>query len=194
MYAETMTMQKTPTTRAEQAEQTRRLVLETAQRLFAEHGYDATSLQMIADAMGVRKANVYYYFHTKAEILEAAVAPTFEAMRRLMEEAEAIRGKRERTQRLVAGFAELMVASRALTALAGGDPALRRQKEFDAPATELRARAERLLFGDNPTPDERLAYHLLNTVPDFVAELSDLSDDELRETLTRTCLRLLRAR
>ncbi|MDX6204512.1 MAG: hypothetical protein QOF39_569 [Frankiales bacterium] len=194
MYAGTMTTEKTLITRAEQAERTRRLVLETAQRLFAEHGYDATSLQMIADAMGVRKANVYYYFHTKAEILEAAVAPTFDAMRRLLDEGEAIRGKRERTERLVAGFAELMVASRALTALAGSDPALRRQKEFDAPATELRARTERLLFGDNPTPDERLAYHLIDAVPDFVSQLGDLSDDELRDTLTRTCMRLLRPR
>jgi AcrR family transcriptional regulator len=194
MYAVTMTTEKTHVTRAEQAEQTRRLVLETAQRLFAEHGYDATSLQMIADAMGVRKANVYYYFHTKAEILEAAVAPTFDAMRRLLDEAEAIRGKRERTERLVAGFAELMVASRALTALTMSDPVLRRQKETDEAMLELRARGERVQFGDNPTPDERLAYHLINAVPDFVAELSDLSDDELRETLTRTCLRLLRPR
>jgi AcrR family transcriptional regulator len=58
-------------TRAEQAEQTRQAVLVTAQRLFAEHGFDATSLQLIADTMGVTKANVYYYFHTKIEILEA---------------------------------------------------------------------------------------------------------------------------
>jgi AcrR family transcriptional regulator len=194
MYAEPMTTEKTPITRAEQAERTRRLVLETAQRLFAEHGYDATSLQMIADAMGVRKANVYYYFHTKAEILEAAVAPTFDAMRQLLDEGEAIRGKRERTERLVAGFAELMVASRAITALTMSDPVLRRQKEVDAPVLELRARAERLLFGDDPTPDERLAYYLINAVPDFVAELAHLSDQELRDTLTRTCRRLLRVR
>ncbi|MDX6201381.1 MAG: hypothetical protein QOJ83_881 [Frankiales bacterium] len=194
MYAEPMTTEKTPITRAEQAERTRRLVLETAQRLFAEHGYDATSLQMIADAMGVRKANVYYYFHTKAEILEAAVAPTFDAMRQLLDEGEAIRGKRERTERLVAGFAELMVASRAITALTMSDPVLRRQKEVDAPVLELRARAERLLFGDDPTPDERLAYYLINAVPDFVAELAHLSDEELRDTLTRTCRRLLRVR
>ncbi|MDX6221300.1 MAG: hypothetical protein QOD91_354, partial [Frankiales bacterium] len=155
---------------------------------------DATSLQMIADAMGVRKANVYYYFHTKAEILEAAVAPTFDAMRQLLDEGEAIRGKRERTERLVAGFAELMVASRAITALTMSDPVLRRQKEVDAPVLELRARAERLLFGDDPTPDERLAYYLINAVPDFVAELAHLSDEELRDTLTRTCRRLLRVR
>jgi AcrR family transcriptional regulator len=44
--------------RAEQAERTRAAVLDTARRLFAERGFDATSLQLIADTMGVQKANV----------------------------------------------------------------------------------------------------------------------------------------
>ena len=39
-------------TRAVQAERTRQQILETAQRLFTELGYDATSLQMIADETG----------------------------------------------------------------------------------------------------------------------------------------------
>jgi AcrR family transcriptional regulator len=194
MYAGTMTAEKTHITRAEQAEQTRRLVLETAQRLFAEHGYDATSLQMIADEMGVRKANVYYYFHTKVEILEAAAAPSFAAVARLLDEAEGIRGKRERTERIVAGYVDLIVSNRTLTVLTANDPALRRQKATDTAALELRARAERLLFGDNPTPDERLAYYLVNSLPEFVAQVPHLSDDELRDTLTRTSLRLLRVR
>ena len=34
-------------TRAAQAERTRQQILETAQRLFADHGYDATSLLML---------------------------------------------------------------------------------------------------------------------------------------------------
>ena len=55
-------------TRAAQAERTRQQILETAQRLFAEHGYDATSLQMIADEMGLTKAAVYYHFPAKVDI------------------------------------------------------------------------------------------------------------------------------
>ena len=46
-------------------------MLDAARALFAERGFAATSLQDIADAMGVRKANVYYYFKTKAAILDA---------------------------------------------------------------------------------------------------------------------------
>jgi len=47
-------------TRALQAEQTRQQILETAERLLTEVGYEATSLQMIADEMGLTKAAVYY--------------------------------------------------------------------------------------------------------------------------------------
>ena len=51
------------------AAQTR--VLDAALVLIAEHGVSGTSLQMIADAMGVTKAAVYRQFRTKDEIVIA---------------------------------------------------------------------------------------------------------------------------
>ena len=51
------------------AAQTR--VLDAALKLIAEHGVSGTSLQMIADAMGVTKAAVYRQFKTKEEIVIA---------------------------------------------------------------------------------------------------------------------------
>jgi AcrR family transcriptional regulator len=41
--------------------------------LFSEHGVSGTSLQMIADAIGVTKAAVYHQFRTKEAIVVAAV-------------------------------------------------------------------------------------------------------------------------
>src|ERR1700751_4599818 len=79
-----------PSSRAVQAEQTRRQILETAQRLFAEHGYDATSLQMIADELGLTKAAVYYHFHAKSDILHAAMKPGIQRLRTLLDQAVAI--------------------------------------------------------------------------------------------------------
>ncbi len=70
-------------TRAVQAERTRQQILETAQRLFAELGYDATSLQMIADELGLTKAAVYYHFRAKNEILHAIMLPGIESASRL---------------------------------------------------------------------------------------------------------------
>ncbi|MCE7001426.1 TetR/AcrR family transcriptional regulator [Kibdelosporangium philippinense] len=86
---------------AEQAEQTRKSVLETARRLFTEHGFDATSLQQIADAMGVTKANVYYYFRTKIETLEALLDGSVTGLTAALDEAESIKGKNARREFLV---------------------------------------------------------------------------------------------
>lgn len=40
-----------------------------AARLFREHGYDATSMQDIADEMGILKGSVYHYVRTKEDLL-----------------------------------------------------------------------------------------------------------------------------
>lgn len=40
-------------------------ILATAERLFAEHGYDAVSISAIAEAAGVSKANVFHHFTSK---------------------------------------------------------------------------------------------------------------------------------
>src|SRR6202162_2699984 len=91
-------------TRAAQAERTRQQILETAQRLFTELGYDATSLQMIADEMGLTKAAVYYHFRAKRGILHAAMQPGIPRLEVLLEDAAAIRSRRARTEYLVNGF------------------------------------------------------------------------------------------
>ncbi len=46
-------------------------VLDAALTLIADHGVGGTSLQMIADAVGVTKAAVYHQFKTKEEIVIA---------------------------------------------------------------------------------------------------------------------------
>jgi TetR/AcrR family transcriptional regulator, cholesterol catabolism regulator len=47
----------------------RREVLETAARLICAQGYDATSIQAIADACGLTKAGLYHYIRSKEHLL-----------------------------------------------------------------------------------------------------------------------------
>jgi AcrR family transcriptional regulator len=51
----------------------RQLIVETAERLFAEHGYDATSTARIAHEAGVPSGLVFYHFATKLDLLLAIV-------------------------------------------------------------------------------------------------------------------------
>jgi AcrR family transcriptional regulator len=51
-------------------ETTKERIISVAIDLFARKGFDAVSLREIAEAAGIRKATLYYYFTTKDEILE----------------------------------------------------------------------------------------------------------------------------
>jgi AcrR family transcriptional regulator len=48
-------------------------ILQEATRLFAARGYDGTPLQSIADAVGVRKQSLLYYFPSKEELRHAVL-------------------------------------------------------------------------------------------------------------------------
>jgi len=51
----------------------RRLILDHAARLLRNGGYHQTTLREIAEAVGIRKASLYYHFASKEEIVEAVV-------------------------------------------------------------------------------------------------------------------------
>jgi len=178
-------------TRAVQAERTRQQILETAQRLFAELGYDATSLQMIADELGLTKAAVYYHFRAKSDILHEAMRPGIQRLGALLDEAAAIRGRRARIEHLVNGFTNFLVQNRHYAVMASTDPAITRDKLNDESMT-MRRRALTLLFGDNPTGAERLSFNAVFFIPQCLPDLVDLTDSELREALQTTMLRMLR--
>lgn len=52
-------------------EETVKLILDVATRLFTEKGYDATSLQDIINDTKLSKGAIYHHFASKEEILEA---------------------------------------------------------------------------------------------------------------------------
>ena len=63
-------------------------VLDAAVALFAEHGVHGTSLQMIADRVGVSKAAVYYQFHSKEDIALEVIRPSIEDIARFIRIAD----------------------------------------------------------------------------------------------------------
>jgi AcrR family transcriptional regulator len=57
-----------------EAEDTRRLVLDKAARLFRANGYASTSLRDIAAATGTKAGSLYYYFESKEALAEEVLA------------------------------------------------------------------------------------------------------------------------
>jgi TetR/AcrR family transcriptional regulator len=63
---------------------TKALLREAGEDLFAQHGFDGTTAEMIAERAGVNKALIHYHFRSKEglyeEILESIMAPLREPM------------------------------------------------------------------------------------------------------------------
>jgi AcrR family transcriptional regulator len=104
-----MTTAGTDERRTDTRDQIRAVALE----LFAEQGYEKTSLREIAARLGVTKAAVYYHYRTKEEILSSLLDEHLAGMDAIVEWAEALpagRGRRravlERYSELLAGMAE----------------------------------------------------------------------------------------
>jgi AcrR family transcriptional regulator len=52
------------------SDHTRTLIVDTALRLFAERGYDRTTMRAIAAEAGVSVGNAYYYFNSKEHLVQ----------------------------------------------------------------------------------------------------------------------------
>lgn len=63
-----------PTTRAQQREQTRARILAAARRLFADNGYDRTTIRAVAGEAGVNPGLVMHYFGSKEDLFAEAVS------------------------------------------------------------------------------------------------------------------------
>ena len=59
-------------------QQNERLILEAAEKVFAEAGFGGATMQLIADMAGLPKANLHYYFPTKEDLYRRVVQNIFE--------------------------------------------------------------------------------------------------------------------
>ena len=88
------------TTTAPRQDNRRPQLLDTAARLFRQHGYHATSMRDIASAVGMLPGSIYYHFASKDELL---VTVYREGVSRIAERLDAaVAGKKEPWQQLEA--------------------------------------------------------------------------------------------
>ena len=67
-----------PLRRADIRAQNESLILQAAEKVFAEAGFGGATMQLIADLAGLPKANLHYYFPIKEELYRRVVQDIFE--------------------------------------------------------------------------------------------------------------------
>jgi TetR/AcrR family transcriptional regulator len=67
-----------PLRRTEIRQQNETLILQAAEKVFAEAGFGGATMQLIADMAGLPKANLHYYFPTKEDLYRRVVQDIFE--------------------------------------------------------------------------------------------------------------------
>lgn len=88
----------------------REQILEAAAQLFVERGFGGTSMQHIAEALGVTRTAVYYYFKNKEEILRSLVEEISVAASRRMRSPSGDANAAGRLRTLVRDYALLILA------------------------------------------------------------------------------------
>ncbi|MFC7598278.1 TetR/AcrR family transcriptional regulator [Terrabacter sp. GCM10028922] len=164
----------------------RRRVIDAAVELFAEHGVSGTSLQMIADHLGVTKAAVYYQFHAKDDIVLAAIEPAVEDLAVFVSAAEKVDGPDEAALVALRGLVDVMISHRQVVAAIMRDPEVERIRAADEDLNSLIGRLMALLLGPAPDLRRRVAVSLVgagvaNTGIDPL--LADVDDETLRAQL-----------
>jgi AcrR family transcriptional regulator len=175
----------------------RERLLDVALELFALHGVSGTSLQMIADELGVTKAAVYFQFQTKEDIVLAVISPVLEDLARVAQAAESRRGPGARRDAVLTGLVDLIVAHRRIAAILRSDPAVGQVIRGHPEMQSLTERIGLLLLGPDPSPQTRVAAAMVGgglMMLGVDPMLADLDEDLLREEFLHLARRIMRLR
>jgi AcrR family transcriptional regulator len=177
------------------AAQTR--IIDAALALFAEHGIGGTSLQMIADAIGVTKAAVYHQYNTKDEIVVAVAEVVLIGLEAAVTAAEAERSRARSREVLVAGMIDLAVEQRHMAGILQQDPVMLRFLQEHEPFRRVIERVNHVLMGGASNPRATvLAAAVSGAIAGAVTHplVADLDDASLHLHLRRHLGRLLPSR
>jgi AcrR family transcriptional regulator len=89
---------------------TRDQIVQAADRLFYERGYDHTSFADIAGVVKISRGNFYYHFRTKDEILDAVISARLAGTRAMLDRWE-IDGESPKDR--IRSFINILIANRA---------------------------------------------------------------------------------
>jgi AcrR family transcriptional regulator len=183
--------------------------LRVAVRLFTERGYDATSMEDLARALGIGKSAIYHHVSSKEELLRLATGRALDGLFGVAAAVEGSPGRAiERLERLVRGSVEVLAAEQPFVTLllrVHGNTrtereALARRRQFDQFTASLvkQAVADGDLRPDiDPGVTARLLFGLVNSVSEWYRPVgwpgSGIADADLADAICKLAFDGLRA-
>lgn len=170
-------------------------LLAVAVKVFNDKGYDGTSMDVLADRLGLSKSSIYHHVSGKQELLELALNRALNALFAATVEDGATRGRAiERLEFLVRRSVDILVAELPYVTLllrvrgnsAVERKALVRRREFDEVVSGLVAEAmdEGDLRPDaDPTLVARLLFGTVNSIIEWYKPRLASSSAELGDAL-----------
>ena len=179
-------------------------LLEVAVEVFNERGYEATSMDSLAERLGVTKSAIYHHVPSKVELLRLALDRALDGLFAVLAEPAATDGPAiDRLEHVVRGSVRVLTSELPFVTLllrVRGNTdvelhALGRRREFDRVVTDLVRLAEdegSVRPDVDPAVTSRLLFGTVNSLTEWYRPGGPLTPDALADALVTTLFTGLR--
>ena len=134
---------------------TRHRIQQVARELFSQKGVQRTSLQDIADHLGITKPALYYHFRSREDLVRSILQPLLDEGQAFVTEQERRRGRSRATpQELLEGYFDFHYKHRADLVLVVSELTTLADLGLIDLMLSWRERLTRLVFGSRPTLEQ----------------------------------------
>ncbi len=170
-------------------------VLNVAVEVFNRHGYEATSMGILADTLGISKSAIYHHVPSKGDLLRLALDHALGGLEAVITDAKATSGPADARlefvlRNTIAVLVERLPYVTLLLRLRGNTEvereALKRRRDFDHQVAELvqLARDEGRLRRDvDPRTTTRLLFGTINSIVEWYKPGGALTPDMLADNV-----------
>lgn len=160
---------------------TRNRIQEVARDLFAQKGVQRTSLQDIADRLGITKPALYYHFRSREDLVRSILQPLIDEGEAFVAEQERRSAGRATPRELLEGYFDFHFKHRADLLLVVSELTTLADLGLIDILLAWRERLGRLVFGDSPILEqETRAVIAFGGLQDCCLQFPDTPYEELR--------------
>ena len=162
--------------------ETRSRIQNVARELFSQKGVQRTSLQDIADRLGISKPALYYHFTSREDLVRSILQPLIDEGEEFVAAQERLRGAARATPReLLQGYFDFHYRHRADLLMIVTDLTTLADLGLIDSMLAWRERLTRLVFGSRPTLEQSTrAVIAFGGLQDCCLQFPDVPVDQLR--------------